>query len=156
MKKVLKWIVIGFVALIVIGLIFGKDNTTPSTEKTQEYENQETAQVEQVQEAPPMEVTSEDILKAYKSNEMAANKKFKGQQLLVSGKIDSIEADISDNAVITFKTADQYEFLKPRASLTKEETDKATNLAKGQSIKLLCLDISEIAGMPHLKKCTIQ
>ena len=100
--------------------------------------------------------TSEEILKAYKTNEMAANKRFKGQQLLVSGKIDSIEADVSDNAVITFKTADQYEFLKPRASLNKVETEKATTLSKGQNIKLLCSDISEIAGMPHLKKCVIQ
>jgi hypothetical protein len=155
MKKVLKWVAIFFVGLIVLALIFGKDETTSSPEASQKATSEADTQT-QVEATPPMEVTSEEILKAYKTNEMAANKKFKNQKLLVTGEIDSIEADISDNAVITFKTADKYEFLNPRASLTKEETDNATNLAKGQSIKLLCLDISEVAGMPHLKKCTIQ
>ena len=155
MKKVLKWVAIFFVGLIVLALIFGKDETTSSPEASQKATSEADTQT-QVEATPPMEVTSEEILKAYKTNEMAANKRFKGQQLLVSGKIDSIEADVSDNAVITFKTADQYEFLKPRASLNKVETEKATTLSKGQNIKLLCSDISEIAGMPHLKKCVIQ
>ena len=55
-----------------------------------------------------------------------------------------------------FKTADQYEFLKPRASLTKDEQDKAAELAKGQNIKLLCSKISEVAGMPTLSECVIK
>ena len=155
MKKILKWVAIVFVGLIVLTLIFGKDKATSSPESSQNSTSEADTKP-QVEVIPPMEVTSEEILKAYKTNEMAANKRFKGQQLLVSGKIDSIEADVSDNAVITFKTADQYEFLKPRASLNKVETEKATTLSKCQNIKLLCSDISEIAGMPHLKKCVIQ
>ena len=103
-----------------------------------------------------MEVTSEEILKAYKTNEIAANKKFKDQNLLVSGSIDSIDADFSDDPVIVFKQLTNTNFLKPRASLTKDEQDKAAELAKGQNIKLLCSKISEVAGMPTLSECVIK
>lgn len=155
MKKFLKWAVIVFVALIVIGLIFGKDETsTTSNQNPSTTAQSETAP--EVEAAPPLEVTSEEILNAYKTNEIAANKKFKDQNVLVTGKIESIEADFSDDPVIVFKTADQYEFLKPRASLTKQEQDKAAELSKGQSIKLLCSRISEVAGMPTMSECVIQ
>ncbi len=158
MKKILKWVAIVFVALVVIGLIFGKDenknsSSTPEPNNAVSDVSNETQQPEAI---PPMEVTSEEILKAYKTNEIAANKKFKDQNLLVSGRIDSIEADFSDDPVIVFKTADQYEFLKPRASLAKDEQDKAAELAKGQDIKLLCSKISEVAGMPTLSECVIK
>lgn len=155
MKKILKWVVIVFIALIVIGLIFGKDDKASSskTNQTVVAEKSEAPQAEVVQ---PLEVTSDEILKAYKSNEIAANKRFKGQNLLVTGKIDSIEADFSDEPVIVFKTTDQYEFLKPRASLIKDDQDKAADLSKGQNIKLLCSKVSEVAGMPTLDECIIQ
>ena len=110
----MKWVAIVFVALVIIGLIFGKDenknsSSTPEPNNAVSDVSNETQQPEAI---PPMEVTSEEILKAYKTNEIAANKKFKDQNLLVSGSIDSIDADFSDDPVIVFKTADQYEFFK--------------------------------------------
>ena len=82
MKKILKWVAIVFVALVIIGLIFGKDenknsSSTPEPNNAVSDVSNETQQPEAI---PPMEVTSEEILKAYKTNEIAANKKFKDQK----------------------------------------------------------------------------
>lgn len=156
MKKILKWVAIIFVVLIVIGLIFGKDDKKVTSTTPENTTTTQSAEMPQAEVIPPLEITSDEILKAYKTNEIAANKRFKGQTLLVTGKIESIEADFSDDPVIVFKTADQYEFLKPRASLTKEEQDKAADLSKGQNIKLLCSKINEVAGMPTISECLIQ
>ena len=101
MKKILKWVAIVFVALVVIGLIFGKDENknSSSTSEPNNAVSDVSNEAQQPEAIPPMEVTSEEILKAYKTNEIAANKKFKDQNLLVSGRIDSIEADFSDDPV---------------------------------------------------------
>ena len=75
---------------------------------------------------------------------------------MVSGKIESINADITDKAAIVFKTKDQYDFMKPIASLADSEQDKAAQLSKGQNIKVLCTDVTEMAGTPMLNGCVLQ
>lgn len=157
MKKVLKIIaavIFGFFGLLYIYAQFGNDETHGQEQQSAATETAQPSQASNNE--PPLELTSEEVLVAYKANEIAANKKFKGHKLLVSGKIDSINADIADKAAIVFKTKDQYDFMKPIASLADSEQDKAAQLSKGQNIKVLCTDVTEMAGTPMLNGCVLQ
>jgi hypothetical protein len=148
--KFLKWIAIAVVSLVVLALVFGKDdakNTAPTT----------TGEVKPTDAKPAAtEVTATDLVKAYKANEIAANEKFKGKELLVSGTIESIDAGMSDKPTIVLKTGMDYGMNNPRADLADSDMKKAATLKKGQAIKMLCVGNSEMAGTPMLDDCVIQ
>lgn len=159
-----------FSAMIVSSIIF---SATQSDEDKARYaaqnqksetqampaDNQQANTQEAVAQPEPeqmVQVTADQLFSAYEQNEIAANQQFKGKKLLVSGKIDSIQADITDSPVIALRAGDQYNFLLPQASLADSEVSKAAQLAKGQQVKLLCTGSSEVAGMAMLSDCYIQ
>ena len=164
MKKVLLWIVGIFVALIVIGALFGGDNkdkkandtTKPAAPQTSNAASAAPAAAPAPTAATAVSVTAAELTKAYKDNEIAANDKFKDKTLLVSGKLESIEAGITDKPELVLSTNIDYGMNNPRATLADSDVDKAKSLKKGQSIKMLCTGDSEVAGTPMLKDCKIQ
>lgn len=153
MKKFLKWVVIIFIVLIVIAVIFGKDEAGKSGNSTTQNNDQNTSSgaVE-----PAIEVTADQLLNAYKNNEVAANQQFKGKKLLVSATIDSIQAGLGDEPYLSLRAGGEMEFNRPQAHLADSEQSKAAALNKGQKVKLLCIGNSEIAGSPMLADCVIQ
>ncbi|EGZ47756.1 OB-fold protein [Neisseria wadsworthii] len=125
---------------------------TPETTQTASPPTEAAAPAE-----PPIKTTANELLKAYKENEVGANKKFKGKTLHIAATIASIDADFSDNPFLTLKAGgDMDMFNRPQAHLAKTEHDKAANLKKGQKINLTCIGNSEVAGTPMLADCTIQ
>lgn len=48
-----------------------------------------------------IDVTAEELLKAYRENEVAADQRFKGQTLRVSGRVNNVGKDIANNAYVT-------------------------------------------------------
>ncbi|WP_151821030.1 OB-fold protein [Acinetobacter seifertii] len=154
MKKIIKWVVIAIILLIVLAAIFGPDKKKDSySSSTTSEASTESAPAPPV---PPVEVSANDLLKAYKDNEIAANNKFKDKSVLVSGTLKSIGADFSDKPLLTLKAGGEFEFNEPQATLAESDEPKAASLSKGQKIKLLCIGNSEVAGTPMLKDCVIQ
>ncbi len=147
MKKFLKWTVIVIVALFILGAIFGGDK---------DGEGASTSASSTEPETPAIEVSANELLKAYNDNEVGANAKYKGKVLLINATVDSISADFNDDPFLVLKAGGQYEFSQPQAHLVKSEHDKAAELKKGQKITLKCIGNSEIAGTPMLDKCVIQ
>lgn len=150
LKKILMWVGIVFVALVVIGLFAGGNEST-----TQKQDESTTEKVVVVEEAP-IQVKASELLNAYKNNEIAANQQFKDKPLLVTAIVESIEAGLMDEPYLVLKAGDQFEFNKPQAHLAKSDANKAATLNKGQQIVLRCIGNSEIAGTPMLKDCVIQ
>lgn len=148
MKKFFKWVGIllgGFIALIVvIGVTASPtDNATKSEPAT-------------VSAAPPMPATAQEILTRYKDNEVAADQKFKGKKLAVSGKVDAIQSGMGDAPFLVLVAGGEYEFNKPQAHMENSEKDKVVALKKGQMVKLVCTGNGEIAGTPMLSDCVLQ
>ena len=103
----------------------------------------------------PMTVTADELLKGYKENELAGDQKFKDKNLIVTGKIESIESGIADMPYIMLKAGGDMEFMKPQAHFNKEDTPVLAQLKKGQAIKLQCVGNGEVGGMPMLKDCKV-
>lgn len=103
---------------------------------------------------PPLEVTATELFNAYQANEAAAQQQYGDKPLLVTGTVDGVDLDFSDRPVVKLATSNQ--FMSAQANLTNASVPRASELSKGQSVRLLCGSVGEVIGMPTLRDCDIQ
>ncbi|MEV5120347.1 hypothetical protein MRBLST12_003350 [Stenotrophomonas indicatrix] len=101
--------------------------------------------------ASALEVTATTMFSDYQDNEIAADGKYKGKALLVSGTVDSISSDFMDKPVVQL-SAKPFGFVQA-SDLPK---DVAASLKKGQKITLACTGNGEVIGFPAVSGCTVQ
>lgn len=104
-----------------------------------------------VQAASALEVSTSTLFQDYQDNEIAADGKYKGKALLVSGAVDSISSDFMDKPVVQL-SAKPFGFVQA-SDLPK---DVAAGLKKGQQITLACTGNGEVIGFPALSACSVQ
>lgn len=148
LKKLLKWILIIVIGLIVLGFIGAMlsddgPSTAASTNTTADAP---------VETAIP--VTAQQLFDAYDSNEVAADKQYKGQLLQISGTVASIDSGLTDNAQVQLATSN--DFMSVSATGDESFDDAAASLGKGQSVTLLCRGEGEVIGSPMVGDCVIQ
>lgn len=148
LKKLLKWILIIVIGLIVLGFIGAmlsddEPSTAASTNTTADAP---------VETAIP--VTAQQLFDAYDSNEVAADKQYKGQLLQISGTVASIDSGLTDNAQVQLATSN--DFMSVSATGDESFDDAAASLGKGQSVTLLCRGEGEVIGSPMVGDCVIQ
>ncbi|WP_051940451.1 OB-fold protein [Stenoxybacter acetivorans] len=159
MKKVIKWVLIGIACLFVLGLLFGgnKQGTTQDTgNRAASAQNAESASAQNAESAPVEEmlkVTAAQMVKTYDDNEAAGDAAYKGKKLAITGTIESINKDISDNTVINFKGKD---FSHVMANLADSEEEKALKLKKNTQLTVICIGDGEVMGSPVARNCIIQ
>lgn len=154
MKKLL----LAFGILALIGFLFNSI-APPSTSVATDAEAQTATESSEVVTPEPVvetiEVTADELLAAYKENELAGDKKYKGKTLLVTGVLDSIQSGMGDTPYLLLKAGDEFEFSMPQAHFDASETDSLVALKKGESIKIQCVSDGEMIGSPMLKKCKV-
>lgn len=162
--------VVSFVWLILtLIIVFAPSNQTVSSSNTTtehvasvSNEQQDTTEAHeeavetptQEQQVSAIEVSARQLFNAYKANEVAADRQFKNQELIVSGTVQSIESGISDGAEIKFYVGDEYGFEFVTASGDANFDNNAANLSKGQKITLRCIGAGEVVGYPFLNNCS--
>ncbi|MCX2589726.1 hypothetical protein BBX45_11195 [Proteus mirabilis] len=174
MKKVLKWVLIIFVVLIVIGIIAGKDeggsDKKPEAVKSSEQKIAMTDKEYKMAEllinddvmtslngndsqvtTDYIRVTAREMQQTYASNEARGDKTYKGKNIIITGIIESIDSSIGDIPVVSLKTGEM--FSNVRLHLAKQYRDMAADLDKNQKITLACVGDSVIIGSPGLKDC---
>ena len=139
MKKAFKWAGIGFLALIVIGIIAGNDENTTSAAGTQE------------KPAEVFKITSTELFNAYEANEVATDENLKGKLIEVSGTVDSIDKDAFDNIVIHLRTPNQ--FMSTSLQVDESEKGKAIALNKGTKVSIRCDKMMRVMGSPAGRDC---
>lgn len=82
-----------------------------------------------------IKVTATKLADDYKANEVAADAKYKGNLVEVSGIIGTIGKDIIDTPYVTL-TIGQYDILSVQCMFGKNDQTALANLSKGQSITL--------------------
>lgn len=105
-------------------------------------------------EAPaPLAVTSKELANAYDANEAAAQKKYGGQVLAVTGTVQAIELDMFNNPMVVLNG--KNEIMGVQAGFSKDYEDKTAALHKGQKLTVTCEKITEVVSMPVLSDCAI-
>lgn len=99
------------------------------------------------------ELTASELLVAYDENEVAADQKYKGKKILITGKVESIGKDIMDDSYVVLE-GDGY-FLNVHCTMKDENT--AASMKKGRIYTLLgeCEGGSVLGGVV-MRKCTIE
>lgn len=101
-------------------------------------------------------VSTQDLGNAYINNAKEAEKKFKGKKLEIKGEITDIREDgISDIPEVILKLNDQHKDIQPRAVFANTETNKVSQLKKGQHISMICNGGEQYSGMVVLENCII-
>ena len=132
---------IAIVALFLFMFIFGK-----GTSKNDGTEASTAQPVEEVVIA-----TSKEIAAAYDENEARGDALYKDKLIQVTGKVDSVNKDVTDNTVIIL--AGKKMFQSVHATLNDTEEQTAINVQKGQTVTLRCRGRGEVIGSPMLKDC---
>ena len=154
-NKALGCLVIGAVILLILYFIGSNAEPTdqnqsanatgtPASATSESSAATETAEL-------PLAVTASELFNAYEGNEASAQSYFGDRPLLVSGTVKKVSLDFSDDPVVELETPNQ--FMSASANLADDAHDQAGNFSRGDKVKLLCEDVSEVMAIPQLKNC---
>jgi hypothetical protein len=87
----------------------------------------------------------------YDENEVAADRKYKGKEVVLTGPIQSIERDAFRNIVVHLQTPNQ--FMSVLATLQDKYESEAARMKKGDIVSLDCIGAGRVMGSPVLKNC---
>lgn len=118
-KTNLKHILSAFAVAVFLFIAFGSDDEK-KTEK------------DIVNESPAIEISASQLYEDYESNGVAADQKYKGKVLRVSGVVDNIDRDIMDKIYVTLKGGEYIGDIQ--CFFAEDHVNKAANLSKGQRI----------------------
>lgn len=141
--KIIGYVALGFIGLMILGAIVGPADEQASAGN--DVAEKEIASVSALQ------VTAQELFRAYEKNEMAAQKKYGGQPLEVSGYITAIELDFMNNPTVSLDTGEIFQHVT--LHFDKSYGDKTAELGKGEHFVAVCNEISEVIGSPQLRKC---
>lgn len=96
-------------------------------------------------------IKGSQISKEYHQNEVAADNKFKGKTLMVSGIVQSIDKDFLDNAILRLRVKNM--FMSVMAYVHNDELSFLAGLSKGQSVSLVCRGDGMVIGSVVLRDC---
>lgn len=161
--------VFGLIVLVIVGYwaissITTIDDVTESISDTAELSNALNEEVIGSDKAeskkpaidkniPPVIVTSAALVKDYTDNEVAADAKYKGKLLEVSGKVSGVTNGSFDNEMVVRLSDSEYDFNAPSCSMEESEKEKVLALKKGQAVTLIGIGDSATIGSPVLKEC---
>ena len=155
-----KWIILGVIALIIIGAVAsggGGDSSeggdtaataSVSTAAPADAAKKENKANTKAKEQPVeyTACTADELAADLEKNAASASKKYKGQYLEVTGKLENID---SDGAYINLGTDEQLIFVNIQCFLkTEEQKEAILNLSTGDTVtvKGKCTDVGEILG----------
>ena len=141
-KKIIKWI--GYIFLIFLAIGAFKAITQTPEEKArieaanEEYKQRkqaERAAAEQERIAKMPRITSVQLVREYKSNEIAADQKYKGKEIIITGTVNDISKSVTGLARLTLEGTGFLENIF--ADLERGQTDSAVlETLKAFNVKL--------------------
>ena len=95
--------------------------------------------------------TAEQYDADYDANEVAADQKYEGKKILLTGVIESINEDFKGDAYLVLKTSNP--FMGVHAELNARGKAGASAMAKGTTIYLVCDSGTRIMGSATARNC---
>lgn len=147
----------GCAALATIGAVVSKDKpahaaTAPAPEPSPKAIAASAPAPKAKAQAAP--VTAAQLFTDYKGNEVAADDKYKGKALLVTGTVSEVRKDFTESIIIGLRSSNQ--FMPVDAHVADSEKGKAAQTTKGASVVLRCEGKGMIVGRPQLGACTFE
>lgn len=151
LNRKMGWKEITMAVIVVLGgigwMIGGSNNTTPSSASPAPPPPAATPQQTQYR----IKATANELFKAYEENEVATDDKLRGNSVLVTGKVQAIDKDFMDNAIVQLATSNQ--FMPVRLTLKDDQKPKVALLKKGDKVEIECEKMARIVGSPVGRDC---
>ena len=148
-----RWWFIALVVVVIIGAIeVGGDDDDVATD-TSEPEVEEVV-VEETESEEVISVTADEILSAYKENEVNANSVYKGNLVELTGKLSSISESDSGKVSLVVKP-DSDELWLEDISVELENSEGIENLSTDSEITVMGTADTGILYTVVLKKASI-
>lgn len=96
-------------------------------------------------------VSARALAKSYEANEVAADNKYKDKALRVTGTVESINKDFTDNIYLSLQGSNM--FGEVHARMDKDSAAEVSAMRKGQKVELLCTGRGMILTSAQLKDC---
>jgi len=144
MKKLLKWLGIGVVVLIVIGMISGagksgSNQKSGSTGATQE---------KQVQE--PTVIKASELADDFDANQVAAENKWKGKLVQFSAEVTNIT-----ETGLSFSKAASKQFSMAQISCRVTDKQQLLSLKNGQTVTVKGVVGGQTIGVIDVSDCSV-
>lgn len=81
-----------------------------------------------------IEVTADELIQAYEANEVAADAKYEGKILNVTGVVDNVGKDIVDTPYVVLTSGGEWEVWGVQCMFDKEHEPELAQLAVGQTV----------------------
>lgn len=101
----------------------------------------------------PVPVTAEALHAAYAANEARGQRDYGDRWLAVSGVVDAIELDMTNDPEVALRAGDAGE--QVRASMSEADAAAAANLNAGDMVTLTCRDAGEVIGNVFVHECRV-
>lgn len=99
-------------------------------------------------------VTNSQLFNDYQSNEVAADNKYKGKKLLVTGTVASI--DKGPFGGLLLRLASPNEFMNTTCDMENSEKGSMASLQKGETVRVLSKGTGMVIGTPQLDDCVFK
>jgi hypothetical protein len=96
-------------------------------------------------------ITAAELWAAYGANAAAADAKWKGKPVEISGTVVDVRRDFRGKTLVRLATGDALETV--HAAITVRETDPRAVPARGQTLALACTGAGRAIGAPLLESC---
>lgn len=132
MKKLLKWVGIGIGGLIVLLIIIAI--VSPSGEEETVTPAAPTVTATPAPTPEIIRVTAQELYSAYEANEVAADAKYKGKVIEVSGVVDTIGKDFLGTPYVTLTSGGRYEVWGVQCMFSNKDEPQLAQLSKGETV----------------------
>ena len=99
----------------------------------------------------PIKISAEDLSKAYESNETTANNRYRGETLIVTGKVGITNIPEGATPPPSFHFADA-----PLVVCFAEQKDEVSQLKIGQTVTVKGKCTGSVMGFVTLTNCVVQ
>ena len=134
MKKVVKFGVIAFIAVIILGVMFGDTEVEHDTKVTTPTVTTE-IQEEVKEKIVYPEVTANDIITVYEGNELKADTMLKGKRGIIVGKVSNIER-VFGQIYVTLQGDDEWALISVQCYFDDDKADTLTEISIGDTVKI--------------------
>ena len=134
------------IASLVVFTVFGilAIGSTDTDEDTQEIKSQDASYT----------LSADQLAREYENNEVAADAKYKGKIVIVSGTIQDIGKDVMDEPYIIIGGSGFLDGVQ--CFFTESEESSVAHLSKGQRVSVKGEVSGKIIGNVLVKKCSLQ
>lgn len=141
-----RFVLFSLVAIVIFGVAFtlrGRQNTADAGELAAPL----------VAEDGVVRVGAIRFWRDYDANEIAADERYKGRQVRVTGRVLGVEKNLHGAGVLELVSGNAL--FRTLATLTLQETPRAAGLTRGDTVVVQCTGAGRSMRMPQLDDCEL-